>query len=221
MKAFIFDMDGTLLNSEIWITRSPEIWVQEDLGKTISDELMVQLQPKRRTGRLRLLMAAGLADGYTEKEALDCANTVMERLYRTRVEMKPMVRETLEELTGRGIPCCVATMSRQKTTDDALEYFGLKKYFLEIRSGAETPVDKRNPSFFLSMAERLGAAPDEVTVVEDSLYAVKVALACGMHPWGVYDTVEGIHREEMLGLCEKYFDDFSDLYRAVCDMPGK
>ena len=80
-----------------------------------------------------------------------------------------------------------ATSSPRGHVTRALARLGLLEYFTEIFTTGEIGVSKHKPDIYRMAAERLGTAPCETVVFEDSLYALQTAKAAGFITVGVYD----------------------------------
>jgi HAD superfamily hydrolase (TIGR01509 family) len=77
-------------------------------------------------------------------------------------------------------PLALASSSHRRVIDAALDGTGLRDAFRAVVSSDEVDHGKPAPDVFLEAAERLGVAPREVLVVEDSLNGLKAGQAAGM-----------------------------------------
>ena len=77
-------------------------------------------------------------------------------------------------------PLALASSSHRRVIDAALDGTGLRDAFRAVVSSDEVDHGKPAPDVFLEAAERLGVAPREVLVVEDSLNGLKAGRAAGM-----------------------------------------
>jgi len=97
----------------------------------------------------------------------------------------PGICETLEKLTTRR---CVASSSSHEHIRLGLELSGLTSYFTEgIFSASDVSRGKPAPDLFLHAASKMGVAPEECVVVEDSPAGIEGAIAAGMQVFGFVD----------------------------------
>lgn len=197
MKAAIFDMDGTLVDSlMLWDV----MW--EGLGrKYLSRE---GFRPDAAFDReLRTVTLGEAMDrvhrkfgfGQDGAELLADANGMLVDFYANRVQMKPGAREFLDDCRARGIPMVLAS-----ATDPALIRLGLKhcdmeKYFVAVLSCAEIGKGKEEPDIFLAALDKLGTSAGETWMFEDSVVALQTAKAIGMPAVGIYDRYNYGHDE--------------------------
>ena len=93
----------------------------------------------------------------------------------------------VRDLAAAGIPLCVASQGSLAKTDRSLALTGLETLFAPgARFSAEqVPRGKPHPDLFLFAAERMGAAPADTTVVEDTPSGVTAARRAGMNVYGL------------------------------------
>jgi HAD superfamily hydrolase (TIGR01509 family) len=89
------------------------------------------------------------------------------------------------ELRERGVPVAVASSSPRERLDRTLRRAGLEGEFDVTVAGDEVEHGKPAPDMFLVAAERLGAAPEDCIVVEDTVPGVEAGRAAGMVTLGV------------------------------------
>ena len=94
-------------------------------------------------------------------------NRGMERM-ETQIDLKPGVLEILSWLKGQGVKIAVASSSGLEVIRHHLEVGQIRQYFDLIVSGQEVERCKPEPDIFLLAASRLGTAPENCYVFEDS-----------------------------------------------------
>ena len=203
----IFDFDGTLLDSMfIWDT------IGEDYLRTLGKEPHEDLKETFMT-----LTLEEAAEYYREHykvtlsvtEIVDSINAMVERIYRTKVTLKPGVMAYLRLLKERGVKMCVATVTDRYLVEDTLERLGILHYFSEIFTCAEVGYGKDKPIIYQKALEHLGTAKEETFVFEDSLFALETAKIDGFPTVGVYDMHES-RQEEMKRLADCYVRSFEE-----------
>ncbi|MGI2170949.1 HAD family hydrolase [Shewanella sp. MF05960] len=88
------------------------------------------------------------------------------------------IKEVLAALT---VPFCIATSSSLPRTTKALAVVGLSDVFAgNVFTGSEVENGKPAPDLFLHAARRMGVAPEQCLVIEDSFFGVTAAVAANM-----------------------------------------
>ena len=190
IRGAVFDLDGVLLDSM-------GIW--KDLGARYLRSLHIQPEPGLNEILFAMSMeqgAAYLKEHYplpqSEAEIGEGIARMLEDYYFYEVPAKPGAAALLNFLAERGIPMAAATSSPRTHVTRALERLGLLPYLQAVFTTGEVGVSKHEPAIYHLAAERLGTAPEETLVFEDSLYALKTARAAGYCTVGVFD----VHGEE-------------------------
>lgn len=185
IRGGIFDLDGVLLDSM-------GIW--EDLGARYLRSLHIQPEPGLNEILFAMSMeqgAAYLKEHYplpqSEAEIGEGIARMLEDYYFYEVPAKPGAAALLNFLAERGIPMAAATSSPRTHVTRALKRLGLLPYLQAVFTTGEVGVSKHEPAIYHLAAERLGTAPAETLVFEDSLYALKTAKTAGFRTVGVLD----------------------------------
>lgn len=178
IRAILFDMDGTLIDSEpnyriadqqflkdYGIELPEEVW---DSFIGIGSEKMIEYVKKHY----------GL-EGETE-ELLKIKDRYFHEIASQKTEVFPATVRLLDQLKERGFPCAIATGSSKRTLKFSLEATGLLDRFEATVSSEEVAHGKPEPDVFLEAARRIGAEPEECLVLEDSRSGIMAAIAAGM-----------------------------------------
>ena len=96
--------------------------------------------------------------------------------------------ETVRELHARGVRVAVASSSPRARLDRTLRRAGLTDAFAVSVAGDEIANGKPAPDMFLAAAERLGVAPGDCVVIEDSPPGVAAGVAAGMRTLAIVRT---------------------------------
>ena len=215
----IFDMDGTLIDSN-------GIWREVDEAFLAKRGFPYTKEYYQGVAHTIFPLAAEFTKRYChlEESVEDIMAEWMEMAgdaYATRVQVKPGVREYLDQCRRRGQRMMVLTSSVPAHCRAALGHLGLMPYFEEILFAHDLKIEKKDPEIFRVAARRMGVEPAECVVYDDSVEACRGAKAAGMHTVGVYDQFFHVSWEEMTRVCERIRNVsptayFSSCWQKVC-----
>lgn len=210
MKAFIYDMDGVIVDSEIIHTKAETILLAR-CGITADEAL---LMPYRGTSdatmfediKVKFDAAYDVAGIVGEKDDL------MRELLRTE-ELIPIpgaleLIAATDALRVRGIRTAIASSSPHETIAHVTETFGIADKFDVIESGAELPMSKPDPTIYLKTAGLLGVRPADCLVLEDAAAGAQAALRAGMTCIGFRSPHSGM--QDFTG-CERIVHQLSEI----------
>ena len=186
-RAVIFDMDGLLLDSEplyriTWQTAAAE------LGCLIDDDFYSKFVG-RGTDEAELILLEHFGDALPLDEfRIRWKRDFDDRLSREPLPHKPGAIALLDRVDARGIPKALATSTPRALATRCLG--DLTSRFSIFAFGDEVEHSKPAPDLFLLAASRLGVAPDDCLVIEDSEAGVRAAHAAAMAVIMVPDLVE-------------------------------
>ena len=197
-KAVIFDMDGTLLDTES-VFKAIVFEVCTDLGFEMTDAVhMSMVGSSHETTNQLLIEAYGVAFPYTLFD--ERCRVIMRERSHGGVPVKAGARELLAELRERNIPTAVATSSRQPHAHTHLGAAGLLEMFETIVTRDDVTNPKPHPEPYLTAARRLGVDPLKCLALEDSHSGVRAAHAAGMQTVMVPDLVHPSEEIRSLGI---------------------
>ena len=179
----IFDMDGTLIDSMIFWKKLASEYLNSKGVKQIPEEILEQIKPMTMSESAALFQREFGLTGDPEAEM----NAMMDAHYRNDIPLKPGVREYLQMLHNKGGRMCVASATAEHLMEACLTRLGVRDFFEFLLSCETVGVGKRSPLVYHESAKRLTAAPAEIAVYEDALYAVQTAKSAGYYVVGVYD----------------------------------
>ena len=178
-RAFIFDMDGTIVDNMAYHTES---WLAffGKRGHTLDPDAFFRDTAGRQGHEI---MRTYLGSHLTNEEtaALDVEK---ESLYRELYAPHLAVTGGLEQFIARakaaGVKLAVATAAPPANIDFTLDGLDLRKQFDAIAGAADVKRGKPNPDVFLLAAERAGSLPANSIVFEDAPLGVEAARRAGM-----------------------------------------
>ncbi len=186
IKYAIFDMDGTLFDTEEMFERS---WLITSAKYNLENADRVYQgvagAPAEVAKRL-------LRENYGDRidpDAFFLERTMLtlEFFENEGIPVKKGCFELLEFLRKRNIPCAVATSTPRWIAEKNIKTAGVYDYFDEIVTGDMVCHGKPAPDIFIEAGRRLGATPCETIVCEDSINGLRGAYAAGMKPVFVFD----------------------------------
>ena len=189
IKAAIFDMDGTLVDSlmlwsVLWSKFGERYLQNENFTPSVEDDKKVRTLTLKEAMNL---IHNNYRLGESGEELLALANCIMADFYANTVELKSGVREFLEYCKNSGVKMCLATATAPELIDLAIKHCNIGHYFLKIFSCSNLGKGKEEPDIFLLASEFLGEKTEETWVFEDSLTAIETVTNIGMPTVGIYD----------------------------------
>lgn len=208
IRAAIFDVDGTLINSmPAWETvgstyvKEHGLVPAEDLDKRVKECCLRDV-------------SVIMQNEYGIDKSLDQIETELSKMveykYYNTIPLKPGVEKLLEGLKARGVKMCLASASRYDHIEAALTRCGVMHYFSKIFSCIDVGSSKREPEIYRLALEHLGTAAEETCMVDDALYVAKMAGELGIVRVGIYDEYM-FHQEELKNSTDYYIEDYNDL----------
>jgi HAD superfamily hydrolase (TIGR01509 family) len=175
-QAVLLDLDGTLVDTEgLWWAAESEVFA--DLGHVLDEahrSVVVGGPMSRSLGHLMSVTGTTA----TLAELTVAINARFEQLIALGVPLMPGARRLLGELSAQAVPTALVSASYRSTIDVMLLSLG-PEHFSFTLSGDEVTRTKPDPEPYLTAAARLGAAPGDCVVVEDTPTGVASARAAG------------------------------------------
>jgi HAD superfamily hydrolase (TIGR01509 family) len=209
---FLFDMDGTLIDSN-------GIW--RDVDRTFLARRGLPYTHAYYEGVAHTIFP--LAARFTKEfchlpesceaimaEWMDLA----EGLY-SKVPVKPGVRAYLRQCRAEGRSLAVVTSSVPEHCRTALEHLDLLKFFDHITFAQQLALEKKDPAVWLAAARENGVDPRTCTIFDDSIAACQGARSARMRVVGVYDPFFAADEAAMRGFCDVYIRSFEELLYPV------
>jgi len=209
IKAAIFDMDGTLIDS-MWMWKAIDI---EYLGRH-NIELPEDLQ-RCIEGMSFSETAEYFKQRFNIKDDVETMkqdwNHMAWEKYENEVPVKDGVIEFLEYLKKNNVKLGIATSNSVELTTLVLEKRGLVSYFDEVHTSCEVPRGKPFPDIYELVAKELGVAPEECLVFEDVVHGIMAGKRANMQVCAIYDEYSKDMEEEKRDLADYYIHSFEEL----------
>ena len=188
-KALIFDMDGTMFDTEpisyrFW--REISARYGYDLDRTVFDQML-----GRDDLRIKPLCEAAFGPDYPyEKVVQEKVAAQMEYYKSHDIPFKPGLNQILEYARKEGLICRRRLLV---SAGDDRVFTGTKRpcsFFSVVQSGEEAPHGKPAPDVFLMACEKAGVQPETALVMEDSESGILAAHRAGIPSIWIPDLIE-------------------------------
>ena len=204
MKYYLFDFDGTLVDSMptfsgmmLRILDESHIDYPEDIIKIITP-----------------LGYGGTAKYFKEVLGLSLPyDKIFEKIsayaldaYENTIPAKKNVIEVLRTLKARGDDLNILTASPHLMLDPCLKRLGIFELFTNVWSCEDFGTTKADPDIYVKAAEKIGRSVSEIIFLDDNLGADTTAKKAGMQVYGVFDESSKEFSEDM-----KAVYDFTEL----------
>ena len=211
MQTVIFDMDGTLIDTER-VSQSSWCRAASDLGITLSSEILHAFVGCSIPNAKEIINAEFGDPDLTERLFEHQAGIFMEAVERD-LELKPGAAEAIAAAKERGLGVALATSSGREYSTNNMTRFGLMDSFDVTVFKEDIENHKPAPDVYLVAAERLGVDPAQCIAVEDSFNGVRAGAAAGMHVVMVPDYNEPT--DEIRELCAEVLPSLTELPAAL------
>lgn len=178
MKAVVFDLDGTLVDTE---TCAYEAMC--DIYKEHGQELPLD----------KWSLAIGTHGGFDEygyleerigskvdRDALEKRFRLLHEERVSKMPLRPGVLARLEEARELGLKIGLASSSRRPWIEQVTTLAGIRHYFEAICSADDVERVKPDPALYQLAAKVLGVSANEAIAIEDSMNGLRAAKAAGL-----------------------------------------
>jgi phosphoglycolate phosphatase len=177
MRLFVFDLDGTLVDSRRDLAESANELLEQYGAAPLSIETVTDMVGEgARVLVERVLAARAVASPVAH--ALDRFLEIYERRLHVHTRLYPGVGETLDALEGRAA-LAVLTNKPGRHTGLLLDALGLGHRFTRVIGGDSAFPRKPDPAALLHLVEATGASVDTTVMVGDSMVDVETARQAG------------------------------------------
>jgi beta-phosphoglucomutase len=187
MQAFLFDLDGVIVDTAHFHYQAWRRLANEKLGFDISEEFNESLKGVSRTESLDRILAEGgvTLDDATKETYATLKNQWYVELVNqmTPDDILPGIQKFLKETRAAGIKIGLGSVS--KNAKPILEHIGIVDAFDVIIDGTKISKGKPDPEVFLKGAEELGVSPGECVVFEDAVAGIESGKRAGMKTVGI------------------------------------
>jgi len=193
-RAFIFDMDGTLVDNMRFHGAAWQAMLLENGIEADSKDFLV-----KTAGKTNREIIPGFFANATEEKLLELGlrkETIYRELFLPERKTIEGAVEFLEAAKTLGVKMALATAAPVANVEFILDGLDLRRFFNQITTAADVSHGKPNPEVFLKSAEKLGVEPYNCLVFEDAVNGFEAARRAGMKSVGIatVNSVEDILR---------------------------
>jgi beta-phosphoglucomutase len=180
MRAFIFDLNGTMIDDMTYHTKAWQNLLNNELGGNFTwDEVKSQMYGKNPEVLMRILGP----NRFTMDE-MNRLSIEKEKKYQKEflpyLKLLPGLHDFLEAAWQKNIPMAIGTAAIPFNIDFVLDNLHIRHYFKAIVSADDVILSKPHPETFLKAAQLLNVAPTDCLVFEDVPKGAEAAANAGM-----------------------------------------
>jgi pyrophosphatase PpaX len=209
-KGFLFDLDGTLIDTAELITESFRHTSREMLGKVLPDEVLLANVGQPLMTQMEVLGGDRAREWYEVYRKFNHAR------HDEYIRPYPGIEELLKELRRRGAGLAIVTSKSRETVDMAFRCIPIEGFFKSVITTDDTDFHKPSPHPLQLALRQLDLTPDESVYIGDSPFDLEAGQAAGTATaavgWGIFPPVRLKEMEpdfyfespdEILDLCPK------------------
>lgn len=184
MKAIIFDVDGTMLDTErAQLKALQQVLEQHDLTYTMDELRLVFGIPGKEA--LKRLGVEAINEVHKEWDKAVAA-------YMDEVQLFYGIEEALEKLKTQGIKLGIVTSKTRVQFVNEFQPFGLNDYFTSIITADDAPKTKPDPAPLQLCLTELAVEPTDAVYIGDTIFDYQCAKGADVHfalaLWGAHST---------------------------------
>ncbi len=178
IKAVVFDMDGTLTDTErllqiAWGEAITKLGYPLEPGRTLLLRSLARPLQKEK-------FCKWYGDDFPYMEVRRVRDGIYEELLKEQgLVLKPGAEELLQWLAENGYMAALATASASEKAERYLELLGIRKFFTNVTCFDMVKKGKPAPDTYLAACSMLGVLPEEAVAVEDSPNGIRSAYSAG------------------------------------------
>lgn len=208
-KAFLFDLDGTLVDS-MWMWGAIDVEYLGKFGLTCPPDLQKAIEGMSFSETAAYFKKRFALEASLEEIKADWISMSIEK-YRSQVPPKPGTEAFLSWAAKQNIKMAVCTSNGREMVDAVLSSLNLARYFDCIITGCEVAAGKPSPDIYLEAARRMDVSPAECAVFEDVPAGILAGKRAGMEVFAVEDEYSLGMEEEKRALSDFYIRDYREL----------
>jgi pseudouridine synthase/HAD superfamily hydrolase (TIGR01509 family) len=208
-KAFLFDLDGTLVDS-MWMWGAIDVEYLGKFGLECPSDLQKAIEGMSFSETAAYFKKRFALEASLEEIKTDWISMSIEK-YRNQVLPKPGTKAFLSWAAEHNIKMAVCTSNGREMVDAVLDSLKLAGYFDCIITGCEVAAGKPSPDIYLEAARRMDVSPEECAVFEDVPAGILAGKRAKMTVFAVEDEYSLGMEAEKRELSDFYIRNYSEL----------
>ncbi len=208
-KAYIFDFDGTLVDSMSYCGSAAKQMLDEK-GISYPPNIVEIITPLGFGGTIAYFRNVLGLNAAVEEGVREFIGR-LHPYYRDVIGIKDGVEAFLRAAKAQGISLNVLTASPHENLDPCLKRLSVYDLFDNVWSCDDFSATKADPAIYVAAAERVGTTVDACAFFDDNIRAVTTAKTAGMFTVGVYDPSGESFAEELKATADRYIHSFADI----------
>lgn len=209
IKAVIFDLDGTLVDS-MWMWKEIDIEFLGRYGYECPDDLQNEIQGMSFS-ETALYFKERFELSMTTHEIKEIWVQMSIEKYRSEVPLKTGAEPFLEYLRSMDIRTGIATSNGRDMVDAVLVSLNVDKLFDRVTTACEVASGKPSPDIYLKVAADLCVNPEDCLVFEDIPAGILAGKRAGMRVCAIEDEFSLDLTKEKTELADYYIKDYEEL----------
>ena len=213
IKAVIFDMDGTLIDStSLWHEIDKEFFRKR--GMEIPSDYAQKIVHLGLTEAAKFTKSNyGIKE--SEQEIIDEWHQMSIDMYANDVQLKEGVLELLEFFRKKNIPMAIATANDDKLYMPCLKRLDILQYFSFVADVNSVKEGKQSAKIYENLASQMKTQKENTLVVEDMPTCVKTAHSAGFITVAVFDNASKEFDEDKKTNSDLYINNFYELTKLL------
>ena len=208
MKYFLFDFDGTLVDSMPYFANYM-VNVLIEGGIEPPNDIVKKITPLGIEGSAKYYVSLGL--NATVEEIANNINTVAKSAYEDEIPLKEGVLDFLKRIKEQGISMSILTASPHRFLTPCLKRNGVYELFERIWSCEDFNTTKDDPEIYKQVAKELGCNTEDIIFFDDNIIALQTAKKAGCKTVGVFDETSEDMIEEIKQETDEYIYSFLEM----------
>lgn len=207
IKLFLFDLDGTILDSlKIW--NDIDLLFFKNHNLIMGEDYHIAIAPLTLEETATYTKNTYKLDIDEEQIMKEWSDLAIKE-YAENVNLKKGVKEFLDYLKNKNVHLAIATSCNEEMFKPCLERYGIVSYFEHFYTSQNLKINKSNTNFFKEILNEYKIEPDQILFFEDSLASMKCAESLGFNVVAVMDKKWEKQKEEIIASSDDQIEDFS------------
>ena len=219
IKAAIFDLDGTLIDSMgVWERVDRSFLARHGFAE---DENYIRALKDVNYRQAAEFTISYLGLDMTMEELFQEWNEMAAWEYGHTIDLKPGAGDMLRFCKDAGLPIVLATVSTKVLSKAVLERHGLYDLFTGSTDAAMADIGKGAPDIYLQAASIAGVRPEECIVFEDILKGIRSANAAGCVTCAFEDTSQASDKADLMKEADYYITSWQEGIQLLQRLEGE